>query len=752
MKKTSIIVTLLLASSSVFAQQKYWKEISQRNKLSTNLVNRSSTPKEYKLFNLNVDNLLNDLNNVKSRSAAQIVNIPDENGKITKYEVNEASIMAPELQEKYNQIKSYVGKSLDGKSSIRFSYSPYHGFSAMIFTAQSTSYIDAYTNDLKTYITYNRKNVENNLNFACHTNDDKQNELIDQAISSIPANKTVTDGKMRKYRLALATTLEYSRYHVNRAGGQSGTVEERKAIVMSAINVAMTRVNGVYEKEFGVTMELVSNNDQIIFVTTDEYTNNSGSAMLGENQTVLDRVIGTENYDIGHVFSTGGGGVAYLKSPCSTIKAGGVTGLGAPINDAFYIDYVAHEMGHQFGGNHTFNGTKGSCAGGNKNTATSVEPGSGSTIMAYAGICTPENVQLHSDPYFSSVTVNEIYNFIKSTAGSCSVNTDSGNNEPLITLDKLTYTVPNSTAFVLEANASDQDGDALTYNWEQIDTSSTSLLPMSTNKTGVLFRSYNPTTDNFRYFPNLNAILQNKLILDTNIEPLTWEVIPSVNRALKFSLLVRDNNPKGGQTDRKNVQLNVIAEAGPFKVTSQTANEVWTYNNPATITWDVAGTDANGVNTTNVKVLLSTDGGQKFDYILAESIQNNGAYTFNVPSDIKLTKEARFMIKAIDNVFLAVNASNFEISDKLATNDVNKNELFTISPNPSKGIVQLNFAKTVANATITITDLAGRTVYTSKLNSSKNKQLNVEQLGNGVYIVSVEADQQQYTKKLIIKK
>ena len=746
MKKTSIILTLLLGCSTAFGQQNYWKEISQRNVNSTNLVDRSSTPKAYKLFTLNIDNLLNDLNQVKGKSATHIVNIPNENGEVTKYAVEEASIMAPKLQEKFNTIKSYVGKSVDGKSTIRFSYSPYHGFSAMIQKGHKVSYIDAYTEDLSTYISYSRQNVDDNINFTCHTDDVQQQNLINQITDNAPINKTANDGKLRKYRLALATTIEYSRYHINKAGLQSGTDEEKLAAVLSAINVAMTRVNGVYEKEFGVTMELVENNDKIVFIKTDEYTNNSGSAMLKENQTVLDREIGTANYDVGHVFSTGGGGVAYLQSPCSTSKAGGVTGLGTPINDPFYIDYVAHEMGHQFGAPHTFNN---SC-GNNRSGATAVEPGSGSTIMAYAGIC-PPNVQNNSDPYFSTVSVNNIYNFIKSANGSCSVNTDSGNNEPIIEISKLSHNIPHSTAFILEATATDLDGDALTYNWEQTDTQIATQPPVSTNTGGPTFRSLNPTTEGYRYFPNLQSIVAGKLTLDTNPAPMNWEVIPSVARTLKFSILARDNNPKGGQTDRKNLTL-VVKNVGPFKVTSQSITENWKQDNSATINWDVAGTDANGIDTQNVKILLSVDGGQKFDYVLAETVPNNGSYTFTVPAGLGITDKARIMIKAIDNVFLAVNSANFSIESSLATNEIKGKDLATISPNPSKGIINLDFAKSVTTGKITVTDLAGRSVYVSKLNSSKSQQINLTNLTNGVYIISIESDGQNFTKKLIIKK
>ncbi|RLZ11954.1 reprolysin-like metallopeptidase [Faecalibacter macacae] len=754
MKSKFIILSLLLGSSSIFAQKNHWQEIKNANFKPTNLIERITIPKEHKLFTLDTENLKKELNQTSNKGANQprLVSIPNGDGQIIKYLVEESSIMAPNLQDKYDMVRSYVGKSQDGKHSIRFSFSPYHGLSAMIFQSDKVSYIEAYTEDLNTYISYNRKSVESTHDFICDTENIHQENIIKQAIENIPTNRTAVDGQLRKYRLALATTVEYSRYHFNRAGLAGGTDEEKVAAVMSAINVAMTRVNGIYEKEFGVTMELIDNNDKLIFIRTDEYTNNSGSAMLGENQTVIDREIGIDNYDIGHVFSTGGGGVAYLRSPCGYLKAGGVTGLSAPINDVFYIDFVAHEMGHQFGATHTFNN---SCSG-NRSTATAIEPGSGSTIMAYAGIC-PPNVQNNSDPYFSTASVNNIYSFITSNAGQCSVNTESGNNEPEIDLNKLSYHIPHSTAFKLDAIATDVDGDNLTYSWEQTDNQTSTQTavqpPISTNTGGPTFRSIIPTTESERYFPNFQSILANKLTLATNPAPFTWEVLPSVARRLNFSLLVRDNNPVGGQTARKNVTISV-KEVGPFQVTSQENSETWTGGQEATISWDVAGTDANNINTTDVKIILSLDGGITWDYTLVESTPNNGTYTFIVPHGIGETTNARLMILPIDNIYLAVNKVNFTINSPLSIIEVNDNNAITITPNPSRGEVNIETAKNYSNFIAYVNDMTGKQVYNYNTARAdvKSHKLNLSHLPNGVYIVTVKADGEQYSKKLVIKK
>lgn len=754
MKKRFILFSMvgLLMSGMTYAQQNHWKSVNDAQFKGVELVERLSTPSEYKLFSLNTDNLVNELQTIQGKNINKVISLPNEDGTFTKYDVREASIMHPDLQAKYQNIRSYTGKSLDGKSNIRFSYSPYFGLSAIILrTDGTTSYLDAYTADLNTYISYERSSIDNKLtDFVCHADHDFENQIIEQSIAnSQNRDMTVVDGKLRKYRLALASTIEYSAFHIGRANAQNESTEVKKEVVLAAMNVAMTRVNGIYENEVGVTMELIPNNTDIIFIDSDNYTNNNGSVMLGENQRTVDQVIGKDNYDIGHVFSTGGGGIARLQSPCGDgVKAMGVTGLTSPINDAFYVDFVAHEMGHQFGAPHTFNN---SC-GGNRSGGTSAEPGSGSTIMAYAGICAP-NIQRNSDPYFHTVSITNIYNFIRS-GGSCSVNTDNNNSAPVISLDKAIYFIPHSTAFVLNGTAEDADGDTLTYNWEQTDVQISTQPPLSSSTSGPNFRSFNPQTVSYRYFPNLKNIVDGKIVFTSNPDDSrqnNWEVISSVKRDYNFSLLVRDNNPAGGQTARKNLLVRV-QEVGPFKVTSQATAEVWdAQENPqATITWDVAGTDANNINATEVDIFLSLDGGVTFDKEVAKNVPNNGSYTFDIPAGSN-TEKARVMVKASDNIFLAVNSANFTIKNAtMGVNDASLQKSTQISPNPSNGVFDVKTAKNAKLVSVEIHDATGRKVF-ENLNP-KNTRFDVAKLTNGVYLVTVKTDKGTETQKLIIKK
>lgn len=655
------MISLLFIGAN--AQENFWLRTTHERVANLEKIDRDSEVTRSEVFNLNLAQLKSALDAAPTRESGNlselILAFPSANGTLQNYKVYEAAVMHKELSDRYEGIKSYVGIGVDDRSNtIRFSTTLF-GFHGMIFSGNSqTVYIDPYTTDLNNYLVYFRNNVNTTKSFDCHTESVGAELSPDMHNLPFEAEAEQLEGSLRKYRLAMACTIEYAAFHVNMAGLNSGTVAQKKAAVLAAMNVTMTRVNGVYERELSVTMELVPNNDAIIFITSDNFDNNNAGTLINQSQSVINNIIGFNNYDIGHTVSTGGGGLAQLYSPCSSNKARGVTGQSSPIGDPFDIDYVAHEMGHQFGANHIFNN---SCNGNRSNT-TSVEPGSGSTIMGYAGIC-PPNVQSNSDAYFNAISLAEMKNFIQGW-GSCSVNISNGNTKPTITSIP-NYTIPKGTAFVLRGNGTDADGDQLTYCWEQTNPQASVQPPTATSFSGPNFRSLTPSTSPDRYMPNFNSVLQG------NLTP-TWEVISNVGRTMNFALTVRDNNPNGGEFARVNMVVTTSSASGPFVVTSQnTTNVNWEASSTQTITWDVAGTTGAPVNTENVNILLSTNGGESFDYVLASNTPNDGSEIVSIPN-ITATN-ARIMVEAVGNIFYAVNAAPFTIGNcAIVTNQVNQ--------------------------------------------------------------------------------
>ena len=579
--------------------------------------------------------------------------VPGPDGTINRFRIAETPVMAPELQAKYPQIRCYTGYSTDNSATrIKLDLTPW-GFHAMVFSAtQGTWFVDPMVHgNTEYYVVYSKKDYRSGKQeafWACEVpSPDGAVELEEtEDHEHIPAQGADFQGdtKLRRYRLALSCTGEYASFH----GGN-------KPAVLAAMNTTMNRVNGVYETDFGATMQIIANNDLLIYLdaASDPFTNNNGGTMLGQNQTTCDNVVGNANYDIGHVFSTGGGGVAFLGVVCNNQnKARGVTGSGSPVGDPFDIDYVAHEIGHQFGGSHTFNGTQGSCSG---NAAARVEPGSGTTIMAYAGICGAQNVAPNSEDFFHAYNIIEMGNYIYTGGGNtCPVKINTTNNNPTVNAGN-DFVIPKSTPFQLTAAGSDPDGEQLTYTWEQIDNANATSPPVATSTTGALFRSFKGTASPTRVFPRLVDIVNNA-------NP-TWEKLPGVARTMNFRVVARDNNLQAGCTDEDEALVTVAGNSGPFLVTQPNTNVTWNVGTTQTVTWDVANTTAAPVSCANVRILLSTDGGFTYPVVLNSGTSNDGTEDIVVPNN--LGTACRVRVEGAGNIFFDISNANFKIEPAL---------------------------------------------------------------------------------------
>ncbi|MBE98456.1 MAG: convertase [Flavobacterium sp.] len=637
----------LMAILPAVAQQNLWERASDKDVSGLQKLERASVPKHFSIYHLNLNNLKQLLQQAPLRGGGGISQLvlpfPDADGVIKQYRIYEAPVMDTALSAKYPGLKSYVGQGVEeAAATIRFSVTPF-GLHNMALATGGTTYTDPYTTDLQYYIVYKREGLSTSRSFHCGVTDTAESNTKS---AFTPLSTQSTDGVLRTYRLAMACTIEYAAFHINAAGLTDAPLEEQKAAVLAAMNITVTRVNSVYERDLSITLELIPNNDELIFIESDEFNNeNEGFVLLDQSQEVIDEVIGFDNYDIGHTVSTGGGGVAQLFSPCSGSKARGITGLPSPVGDPFDIDYVAHEMGHQFGGNHSFNN---SCSG-NRSNENAYEPGSGTTIMAYAGIC-PPNVQSNSDAHFHANSIAEMSAFI-STGGNCAESVVTGNVPPVVDAGP-DYTIPRGTAFILSGNATDANNDAMTYNWEQMDNEISEQPPVPESDEGPNFRSLPSKEVPQRYMPDIEEVLNN------NLTP-TWEVIANVEREYNFAFTVRDNNVLGGQVVTDFMKVNVSGSAGPFAVTSPNNNVSWLAGSNHSVTWNVAGTTANGVNTPYVDIYLSTDGGFTYPVILASKVPNDGTEIVTIPNSTGT--DNRIMVKGHENIFYDLGNSNFTI-------------------------------------------------------------------------------------------
>jgi len=599
---------------------------------------------------------------------ALLLTLPLPNGTNATFRVQESPVMAPALAAQFPSIKTYVGVGVeDPAATLRLDLTPL-GFHAQVLSANTGAfYIDPATRaDTQHYLSFWKRDMPGN-SFACDVTDAAAPK--NGARQGAPGTGQRAVGQqLRTYRLAVAATGEYTAFQSRNLPAGS-TAAQQIAAGQAAIVVSINRVVGVYEKELAVRLELVAGNSQLVYAdaTTDPYTNaNTGNALLAQNQTNIDLLIGAANYDVGHVFSTASGGVAGLGVVCRAgQKARGTTGTNSPVADAFDIDYVAHELGHQFGGSHTFDGNAGSCAGGNRSAAYAYEPGSGTTIMAYAGICGAlNNTQLNSDAYFHVASFDQILDYLSTT--SCAVVTAVANTPPTPILPASGKVLPISTPFKLTASGYDSDGDGLTYCWEQYDRAATGRAPADAQvagSTSPLFRSYYPTTNPTRYFPRLSDLVNNTVTLG--------ERLPTVSRPLNFRLTLRDRftaiNAGLGVVGGVNsglailpLSLTTTSAAGPFLVTSPNAAATLAAGSSQTITWDVAGTTANGVNCATVNIRLSTDGGLTYPNLLLAGTANDGSEAVTLPSVASTT--ARIMVEAADNYFFDISDANFTIT------------------------------------------------------------------------------------------
>jgi subtilisin-like proprotein convertase family protein len=660
------LLILMVAFCTIsFAQNKAsWSEIDKLKVNPSEKIRRSTLSSEYKLYKFDYESFIQKLVNIPQRDTFTgvsdvIISVPHPNGELVEYRVLEASTFEPSLQEKFSTIRSFVGQGVKNAGDvIRFSVSPYNGLSAMIRSVESgeTYFIDPFSMDYKTFIVFQKSKTSKQSGFICSTEDAVKEfgPSIEKSGASILNN--ADDSNLRRFRMAQSCTAEYSNYF-------GATSAADVALVMAAFNASYTRCNAIFEMDFNCTMQLIANTTNVIYynAATDPYSDGatgSGGAWNNELGNTLQSVIGNANYDIGHLFgaSGGGGNAGCIGCVCSAdnSKGRGFTSPGdaIPEGDTFDIDYVTHEIGHQLGGNHTWT------HGGNEGTIAQVEPGSGVTIMGYAGITGATDVAAHSIPIFHAVSIEQITNNIKGKTCPALVNT--GNAVPVPSAPA-TKTLPIGSAFKLTGTATDANtSDILSFCWEQMDdNNAATTYPSTTATTGVAFRSYMPENAGTRYFPRLIDHVSN------GVNGNQWEKVPGVARTVNFRMTVRDNRPGGGNNESVNTAVTFDATKGPFTVTSQnTAGINYTQGSTQTVTWTVNSTNTM-TGAANVNIKLSTDGGLTYNTTLLANTPNDGTQTVTIPN--VFAPYCRILIEPTANDFYAINTQTFAIGYSVST-------------------------------------------------------------------------------------
>lgn len=666
------MLTFLFLQLASAQQKNYWNFHSgNQNIVTDKSVARLSFPKKFKLFDLDIQSLKQDLFTVVDNSSSHtvVIALPNVDGQLEEFEMVEASNFEPALQARFPEIRAFSGKGITDKyATLKLSISP-QGIQTMLFrTDKPNEFIEAYSQDHTVYAVFVSQRQPGQLPWACATED----RILSEGINTLVMNSGITarsGGDLKTMRLAQSCNAEYSNYF-------GATSSAQVSLVLAAFNNTLTRCNGVYEKDLALHLNLIANTTSVIYynASTDPYT--TMSSWNSQLQSTLNSVIGAANYDIGHMFgSTGGGGNAgCIGCVCvDATKGSGITSPadGIPQGDNFDIDYVVHEVGHQLGGNHTFSHSL-------EGTGVNKEVGSGITIMGYAGI-TSQDVANHSIDIYHEATIAQIQTNL--AGKTCPVTTSiTANNATPVVATVPNYTIPISTPFALTGSATDVNGDALTYCWEQNDNSTvsgTSSVASITKASGPNWVSFSPTASPTRYFPKLATILAGLNVsgpLTGGDAATNTEALSSVARTLNFRLTVRDNCPysstapvKVGQTQFTDMVVTVSAASGPFVVTSPNTAVNWAGGSTQNITWNVAGTTATPVSCSNVKISLSTDGGLTFPTVLAASTPNDGTEALVIPSTPSTT--ARIKIEAVGNIFFDISNTNFTIGAAVACGD-----------------------------------------------------------------------------------
>jgi subtilisin-like proprotein convertase family protein len=603
-----------------------------------------------------------------SKTKRTTIVFPNESGKSEKFSVREVSLLSSELSKEHPNIKTFVGTSLSRKNvHARWSISPL-GVNAMIDSPEGQFFLQPdRSGDKNRHLFYKRNGTLYDdfepLNCLVSSGKKAENSKVQGIIQSKQAAKLSSDQTLKTYRIAVSATGEFTQFWGDDDDTNGTNKEDAYAKIISTIN----RINQIFQIDLGVQLQLVSD---VNLLYDDPDTDPYGNDFNEEIQEILTDSIGEANYDIGHLFDFGtpDGNAGTVGNVCRDRFKGSAytshpfvdtSGTGAFLNDYFDIDFVAHEIGHQFGGYHTYSHQT-------ESAGVNSEPGSGSTIMAYAGVTEDDNIQNHSDPYFHYYSIKNIRDYL--ARNSCQATSSIVNQPPQVSAGQ-EVNIPKGTAYILEAIASDPDDDSLTYCWEQLNSGLVTRENFGPyNQSGSSNRSFSPTNSPIRTVPSMSRVLTNQLVQTNPQFPNDWQTVSLNSRRLLWGVTVRDRSETSstsvGQTDQDSRIINVLERAGPFEITSPATNTIiWQTGANEVILWDVANTDQAPINTETVSIYLSSDNGQNFDTLLASNTPNDGRFDLVVPANIN-SSNVRIKIVPDNGIYFAVNNYRFSILER----------------------------------------------------------------------------------------
>lgn len=713
-------------------------------------------PAHYLVYTANEPVLNEQLSSVQAApSGSLLLDLPMADGTLRAFKVWQANVLPPDLAARYPRLMAFTGVAVDDPAVVAKLDVTAYGFHAMIFDGKQTTLIDPYDNERSSFYTVHYKKDEVRSDAAripCRFGEGLNTNIADPEYKQLRKlqGKIVNGYQLRTYRLALSCNHQYAQAAT---GLSSPTIEQ----VLSKMLTSLNRINGVYEREVSVTMQFVSNEDALIWPTatgsingSDPFggINNDANACLNKNQQVCDARIGTGFYDIGHLFTTGAGGLSELSCVCNAAnKAMSVTGFSTVVGDAFDIDYVVHEIGHEFGAEHTFNnGSDGSCCCGNINATTAYEPGSGSTIMAYAGICTPDDIQRHSDDYFHALSLVQIQQFITTAGNTCAVKTNTGNKIVGVPAFAASYAIPYRTPFELTApEVVDSVADAVvSYCWEQWNLGDAGYRLANTFFNGPIFRSYPPVPVATRVFPK-NELVLSGVLSDVGTDDAQGEKAPDTARYLTFKLTVRNIYQGKGcfQFPDDTIHLDVINTGSGFKVTSQ-SDSAATYvgGSLQQVTWDVAQSNAAPINAANVEIYMSADGGNTWQYNIG-TFPNTGSAMISLPNPDTTLLKARIKVKGAGNVFFNVNKYDFAV-----THGDDNNTAINIYPVPVHSTLRVSTGNK-GLLKISVFNAVGQEIFTGSANGILD--IPVDHWARGIYIMRmIDVKNDRTVRKFVV--